>query len=225
MAAARPQACGREPGPTASHFHARVSPRRVYSRLSPELYQEGPAPGPGGRPALAVGGGLRASGRESAVPISADYRRPPPTRGREAGRRHHGAVRNDVGETCLRGRVLINTRRAAGRALRARQQPCAQLRRSWKRGRRGRADPLGTPGERSLPPAAPRSPCGCGPRPLVRVWSRGLGFPRGLLIKRPFSDVEALGSVSPSSPSLLQSYLVEVISSQPSPGPGPAPPS
>lgn len=143
-----------------------------------------------------MGGGLRASGRESAVPISADYRRPPPTRGREAGRRHHGAVRNDVGETCLRGRVLINTRRAAGRALRARQQPCAQLRRSWKRGRRGRADPLGTLGERSLPPAAPRSPCGCGPRPLGRVWSRGLGFPRGLLIKRPFSDVEALGSVS-----------------------------
>ena len=154
-----------------------------------------------------MGGGLRASGRESAVPINADYRRPPPTGGREAGRRHRGAVRNVVGETCLWGCVLINTRRAAGRAPRAPKQPCAQLYLRWKRGRRGRADPSGTLGERSLPPAAPRSPCGCGPRPLGRVWSRGLGSHRGLFIKRPFSDVEAFGSVSSLSFSLIAPEL------------------
>lgn len=143
------EAAGLWPGarPDRESFPHAGQPAACLQPPLPRALPGRPGPrAPGGRPALAVGGGLRASGRESAVPISADYRRPPPTGGREAGRRHRGAVRNDVGETCLWGCVFVNTRRAAGRAQRAPSQPCAQLHTRWKRGRRGRADPLGDPG-------------------------------------------------------------------------------
>lgn len=130
----------REPFPCAGQPAACLQPplpRALPGRPGPRAGREA---GAGcGRRAACLWPGERGSHQRrspAAAPDERSGRRP----------RHQGAVRNDAGETCLRGRALIHAGRAAGRALRARRQPCAQLRRSWKRGRRGRADPLGGPG-------------------------------------------------------------------------------
>lgn len=72
---------GRQAQPRASFPYA-GQPRAVESSLSfPGLYEEGPPPrSAGGRRALAVGGGLRAFGWESAVPIRVNYRPGPDVR-------------------------------------------------------------------------------------------------------------------------------------------------
>lgn len=164
---------GRAPGPTASHLHARVSPRRLQPPLPRALPGRPGPPGREGRPRWPRAAGRVPSGRRAGVPISADHRRPPPTRGRDAVAAAPGAVRNEMPvRPGSRGRAR---RAQAGRwPAPGRRQPRAQPCRSWKRGRRAGPTPSGAPKSARLPPAAPRLPCGCGPWLLARVWSRGL---------------------------------------------------